>query len=256
MKTFSIKIILLLIGVFTLSSCLFDEDARDYGKGPIVVQFPSASDSENFLQDGVATSYEYEIPIEYYGGDNYEPLDEDVTVTVAVSDDSEATEGVEFSISDKTVTIPAGSRTANLVVTVYVNELDATDPKAMVLEIVSSSQTVSSNKNVTSITLQAICPSDLAGSYVYSNGSGRDVTLTSTGTGTYSVSTDNYFRGYYPLYISDVCGTLTITGGYLQDNFGIAVSGYGSVDDDTGVITLVYTADGYFSERTMIMTPQ
>lgn len=252
MKNLSLKIILLLAGLFTLQSCLLDDEVVDFGKGPVVVQFPSASASKNFLKDNNNTVYDYKIPIQYFGGSN-EPLAQDVTVVIGVSPTSTAKEGVEFSIPNKTITIPAGSNVGELLVKVNSANLDASNPKQMILEISSASQTVSSNKKITKVTLQAICPSKLEGDYIYANGSKSAVTVKSVGTGLYEVSKDNAFKADYPFTVSDVCGKITVTGGYLTDNHGIAVSGTGSVDNTTGTITINYTVDGYFANRQMIL---
>jgi len=244
----NINIILAVFIAFAASSCL-DDYETDYGKGPIIVQFSDKTVSQNFLQDGTGAVYEFSVPIEYQGGDG-SALDEDVTITIAVNPSSTATEGVEFNLTGTEFTIPAGEKFAEASISVNSENLDASNPLTAVLEITTSSQTVS-DKNTIEITLQAICPSELEGDYTYIQG--YAVSLTNTGPGTYSISNDDYFGGAYPIYISDVCGVLTVTGGYLADNFGIPVSGYGSVDPDTGTITLTYTVDGYFANRTMII---
>ena len=248
-----LKIFVLLITMFSLQSCLLDQDVTDFGKGAIVTQFPSSSATENFLQDGSGKVYDYIVPIQYYGGNNI-PLSEDVTVTVAVASSSVAKEGVEVTIPNKVVTIPAGSNVGELLVKVNSDLLDSSNPPVLTLEIVDSSQKVSSNKNIMYITLQAVCPSNLAGSYtlVRPNGLVKNITITSTGVGTYEVSGDARFAANYPFNISDVCGTIKVTGGYLTDNFGIPVSGYGSVDQTTGAITIYYTAEGYTSNLKMV----
>ncbi|MBU3027726.1 hypothetical protein [Zobellia galactanivorans] len=247
-----ITFILASISVATLSvSCdaLLDQDETDFGKGPIVVQFPEAKTSSNFIQDGEV--YELEVPFEYFGADGL-PLDEEVTVTIGVDESSTAIEGNEFSLGETKFTIPAGSNTTSAVIMVNSANLDGDNPKEAVLEILTSSKTVSSNRNKIAITLQGICPTFLEGNYVYPD-SGREVTIESTGVGTYSVSADNYFSGIYSFEFSDYCNSLTVTGGFLPDNFGIGVSGTGSVDPETGTITFYYTADGYFSNYEMVL---
>jgi len=253
MKKIINKFIVIMLLAFTVTSCL-DEDAVDFGNGPIVTQFSEKEITNNFLQDGTGTVYTYEFPIEYKGADGL-PLDEDVTITISVdTESSTATEGKEFSLGETSFTIPAGSQTALASIQVNSAELDAFNPLTAVIQIDSSSQTVSDN-NKTYITLQAICPSELEGDYqyVFSSGSTRAITVDVTGAGTYSVAGDDYFGSLYPIYISDVCGNITITGGYLEDNFGIPVSGNGTIDEATGNISLTYTVDGYFSNRTMIL---
>lgn len=246
------KLILMMFVAFTVTSCL-DEEAVDFGKGPIITQFSSKEITNNFLQDGTGVVYNYDVAIEYQGADGL-PLDEAVTVTIAVDPSSTATEGIEFSLSETEFTIPAGSKTAYATIQVNSAELDALNPLQAVLAITSSSQTVS-DKNLTSITLQAICPSSLEGEYVNQRW-GDPTTITSTGPGTYSISRGDYFVSAYSLNISDVCNNLTITGGFLADNYGIAQSGQGSVDPATGTITLVYTVDGYYENRTLVLIKQ
>jgi hypothetical protein len=246
------KILVLALFAVVFVSCL-DDSVTDFGKGPIVVQFPSTEASQNFLQDGSGAVYEFEVPVQYFGGNNT-PLNEDVSLTVAInSAKSTAVEGEEFSLPETQFTIPAGTNTANVVLKVNSGSLDSSDPKVVALEIIDSSQKASSNKNIILLTLQAICPSALAGNFTYANGNGRSVTVTETGSGTYSVSADNAFTGEYSINISDVCDNITITGGFLQDNFGIAVSGNGTVSNSGNTITLNYTVDGYLSERKMVL---
>ena len=258
MKTI-IKNLKLVLVLFTssllLQSCLLDDDAVDYGDGRIVVQFSNLSITENFLQTDENIVYTYEIPVSIFGGRGV-AIDSDVDFTVSADPASTATEGQEFRFSNGTeFTIPAGETSTSVTIEVLSENLDSSDPAELILQIDSSSEVVSDN-NKTSLILQAVCPSDLGGAYKYSDGNGRDVTITETGTGTYEISRDNAFSGVYPIYFSDVCGNLSITGTYLTDNFGIPTSGTASLNPDTGVITIVYTAEGYFSNRTMTLVPQ
>ena len=161
---------------FTATACL-DEPAVDFGQGPIITQFSNKEITNNFLQDGTGVVYDYDVAIEYQGADGY-PLDEAVTITIAVDPSSTATEGVEFTVSETEFTIPAGSKTANATIQVNSADLDALNPLQAVLAITSSSQTVS-DKNLVAITLQAICPSSLEGEYVNQK-YGDPTTITST----------------------------------------------------------------------------
>ena len=247
-----VTILILLMSSFAFQACL-DDEVVDFGKGPIIINFTQKSVTSNFVKKGTGEATTYEVPIFYVGGKGL-PLNEVVTVTVGIDESSSAIEGTQFELLQTEYTIPAGETTVNALIKVYADELDVENPKDVVLKIVSSSDNVTvSDAPKTTITLQAVCLSELEGDYTYANGNLKSVTLTSTGVGTYSVSADNYFRGDYPLYISDVCGTITVTGGFLPDNFGINVSGRGSVDYETGTITIYYTADGYFSEIEMIL---
>lgn len=256
MKKF-IKLKLIVAGVLaslTLSSCLLDDEVTDFGDGPVVVQFENTAITSNFLQTDANTVYAYEIPIVILGGDG-QAIKRDVEISISTNAASTATEGVEFNFaSGKTFTLRAGMTSVNAQIEVLSENLDALDPKTLVLQIDSSSETVSDN-NKTEIVLQAICPSELGGDYTYANGVTRDVTITSTGPGTYTVSADNAFTGEYSFNMSDVCGNLTITTGTLN-SFGIDISGTGTVDPATGTITLSYTVDGYFTDRPMILEKQ
>lgn len=242
-----------MIAIFALQSCL-DDKVTDFGQGPLVVEFQSKAVSQNFLKVDGSESYDYEIPILLFGG-NGEAINTPIEITVAANSASTAQEGVHYSFTNgKTVTIPAGETKAVVPITVLTRDLSATNPPVLILDIVSSSQTISDSSQ-TKVTLQAICPSDLAGDYQYINGSGRPVTVTKTGDGVYRVSRDNYFRSAYWIEISDVCNELTVTDGQIN-SFGIPVSGYGSVDPATGNITIVYTVQGYLDNREMIMQRQ
>lgn len=249
-----IKYFLLLFLAGGLLQGCFDDDLTDFGQGPSVVQFQKLNATQNFLQDANNTVYTYDVPVEVFGGNGGNPLNKDITFTISVDQaNSTAIEGTHFDLAATSFTIPAGEYSANASIKVYSENLDALDPPVLVLQIDSSSETVSDN-NKTKITLQAICPSNLAGSYKYINGNGRDVTITETGAGTYTVSRDNAFGSAYYISISDVCGNLKVTGGAIQ-SFGIGLWGNGTVNAD-GTITLIYTVDGYFADREMIMEPK
>lgn len=243
-----------LLIVLLFSSCLFDNEVIDYGSGPVVVQFENTTITSNFLQTDDNTIYTYNIPIAILGG-NGKSIDKDIEITISKDTTSTAKEGVEFKFSSgKTFTLKAGDTSVNAQIEVLSENLDALDPKTLVLQIVSSSETVSDN-NKTEITLQAICPSNLAGKYKYIDGVMRDVKITETGPGTYSVSSDNAFDGEFLFNISDVCSNITITTGIIED-FGFEISGSGTVDSDTGTIVLKYTVETFFTDRTMTLVKQ
>lgn len=250
MKNIFLKLTLLLTGFLFITGCL-DQDRVDFGKGPKIVQFAKASETKSFVQKGTGELTDYNVVIQSFGGNNM-PTTEPITVTVAVSASSQAKDGVEVTIPNKTVTIPAGETSANLLVKVNADELTVGTPKQLVLEIVSSTQTVSNGKQKMNIKLQAICESKLAGEYVYTNGTKLPATITSTGVGTYKVSRDNAYQSAYYFNFSDNCGKLLVTGSYLTDA-GYPASGSGTVDPITGDITIEYEASGLFAKRTMIL---
>lgn len=251
MKTISLKLIMLLSGFLFLTSCVLDQDRVDFGEGPVIAQFQKATASQLFIQKGTGELTDVKVKIESYGGDNM-PTTNPVTVTVGVAAESQAKEGVEVTIPNKTITIPAGQNAAELLVKVNADKLTVGTTKKLVLEIVSSSETVSNGKQKMTVNLQAICASNLAGNYVYTNGTKKDVVIKSTGTGTYEADRDNAYQSAYAFTFSDNCGVLTVTGGYLND-LGYTASGTGTVDKATGDITITYTAAGLFANRTMIL---
>lgn len=129
-------------------------------------------------------------------------------------------------------------------------------------------------------TYNVACPSDLGGTYsALTSGSSTDpgpspsenpianfpytVTLTDNGGGSYTIS--DAFGGVYMLWydiyglnfevegtFSDVCGTIS---GEFPEPFGTQVIYTGSVDSETGVITINWV-NGYDDTGVTILTPQ
>ncbi len=243
---------LLLIGA-TVSSCILDDDVTDFGQGPHVVQFAARQTTGNFLLTEEKPIYTLEVPIVVLGGDG-SPLDQDVQVNVSVNAASTAQEGVEYALpSTSEIFIHGGTGQGIFSLEIISENLDAFEPKKIILQIDSASENVA-DFNKTEITLQAICESHIEGDYTYANGVTRDVTISEVSEGVFSISGDNAFTSEFAILITDVCGNLTVVGGDIPSNFGIANSGHGSVDEETGDITLFYTVDTFFNEREMILT--
>lgn len=247
-----IGVSLLAVGLL-FSSCLLDDDVTDFGKGPHIVQFESRVSTENFLQTEENPVYTLEVPMVVLGGDGT-PLGTDVQVIVSVNtEESTAQSGVEYELPSTTeITIPGGTGVGTFPITVLSGNLDALAPKKVVLQIDSATETVS-DFNKTEITLQAICESKIEGSYTYANGVTREATITEVSPGVFSVSGDNAFTSEFAFLITDICGNLTVVGGDIPSNFGIPNSGSGTVDLQSGNITIFYTVDGFFSDREMIL---
>lgn len=100
--------------------------------------------------------------------------------------------------------------------------------------------------------ISVLCPSDLAGSWTYSDGNRKTVTITANGGGKYRVPGDNRFTSNYYFGITDACSNITVTPGQL-DAWGYKTSGTGTVSADKRTITLSYTADGLMTNRTMTL---
>ena len=155
MNSTNIKYLFLIVIVaLSMQSCMFDDDVRDLGEGPMVVRFANSSETVTFEQSGEPTMHN--APIEIVGARN-EPLSTDVTVDVAVAANSEAQEGVDFEFSGGTsVTIPAGEMMANLVISIINEAGDPENPKTLVLEVASVNGPVTiANPNETNVLLQA-----------------------------------------------------------------------------------------------------
>ncbi len=164
-KIFNYRIILIaVLSSFMFSSCLVEDDELDFGDSPVLVQFENSAVTANFIKDDQnPETFTYDIPVVLIGGKN-QPISRPVDVTVSVDPSSTATEGVEYNLLTKSVTIPAGETSASIQIEVPSGNLDPFDPKTLVLDITSSSETVSENSK-TSVDLQAACPFDITTFY-------------------------------------------------------------------------------------------
>lgn len=153
-------ITLLLFVSVSFTSCL-EGDAVDFGKTPVLVQFESTAINAIFLQDPVnPETFTYNIPVIIIGGKNL-ALNKDVKVTFELDASSTATEGNQFNFAgEKTVTLPAGETSVGIPITVPAGNLDAFDPKTVVLKITSTSEIIS-EADKTTVTLQAACTLNL-----------------------------------------------------------------------------------------------
>ena len=213
------------IAAMCLVSCdaLLDQDETDFGQGPILAQFEKTQTELNIIKDPEVTSIDYEVPITFFGGKNV-PLDRDVEVTIATSPDSEAKEGEEFELTSTTFTIPAGQTSAIASIKILTENLVPFEFKDIVLEITSSSESVS-DKNTTAITLKALDENTLAG--------------------TYTVEVGEYWNSgnFIASYAGRTFVIAAVAPG-LYRHEGLAFwpennDFYFTVDDDTGVITVL-----------------
>lgn len=157
----TIKYTTVALLVLGTSSCdaLLDEEVTDFGATPVLVQFENISSKAFFIQTDEHPVYTYEVPVTLIGGKN-QPINKAVDVTVSVDPSSTAKEGVEFNLLTNQVTIPAGEMSANIEIEVLSENLDAFDPKTVVLDIQSAGLTISEDSS-TSIVLQAACELDM-----------------------------------------------------------------------------------------------
>ena len=173
--------------------------------------------------------------------------------TYSVTVDESSTASASSYNVPSTVEIPSGVNEGILALSFVDGEI-SNSGETLVLNLVG-------NENVSvggAITVNIIrnCPSNLEGNYVYANGNPKEVTVERVGETSYVVSADNAFNADYPFDITDTCNEITITGGSITTNFGLAVSGNGTVDSDSGTITLYYNVEGNLENWEMILVKQ
>lgn len=153
-----------------------------------------------------------------------------------------------------TVTIPAGSNEGTFTVSIVENNLDKINGETMVISF-TSPEGFYDGETELAIKVDVFCPSQIAGSYVYSDGNGAPATITAgVGVNNFVISRDNAFGAPYAIEINDQCGAIAVTGGDIV-GLGIPISGTGTVMAN-GNIVLSYTVDGYFANRTMTLVRQ
>jgi len=134
-------------------------------------------------------------------------------------------------------------------------------------------------RHAMTFSISTICPSDIAGTYSsITTGMSTDgccpnettvegtVTLTETGTGTYTISdwSAGLYLEWYDVYgitpdtdlsgtLVDACGGVSFPG--LEEPFGTAVSVSGVINEETGVITYTWT-NGFDDQATVTLTPE
>ncbi|MCG1035705.1 hypothetical protein [Polaribacter sargassicola] len=172
----------------------------------------------------------------------------DRTFNLIVDETASDADPLSYTIPSS-ITIPANSTSTTL--DVAIEDINIISSKTLVLKLEEQDGLFIGNDNMLTINIIRVCESDLAGEYTYSNG--KAVTITETAIGTYTVSGDDYFGSNYSFDIDDSCDVISVTGGTLTEDYGIAVSGTGLVMADES-IEITYTVDGYFSDRTMILT--
>jgi len=151
------------------------------------------------------------------------------------------------------VEIPAGSNEGSINLT-FTDTAISNSGETLILNLIPDGGT--SVGSPITIDLVRDCPSNLEGDYVYSDGNGKAVTIVRTGSTSYTVSGDNAFTTDYAFNITDTCNEIVITGGDIADNFGLAVSGNGTVDSATGTITLFYTVENNLADHQMTLVRQ
>jgi hypothetical protein len=207
-------------------------------------------------------------------------VDEDIaeSVTIEMTYEGQTTELGTYTEFPAVVRVSASEAVAGLS-NVNLNDLEIGDMFRFEV-IVNSANGLSSRSNVL-LNAAVACRSDLAGTYSAStSGQSTDggpppsvnpisnyahqVTLTETDVnGVYTISdfSGGLYNLWYAMYgatgnfpgtIQDVCNSVSFIN--TTEPFGTAVTGSGSVDPETGVITLSGT-NGYGDTWTMVLTP-
>lgn len=232
--------ILTLVLITSFSSC---EEATPEPTGIEYITFEESSLSY-VIDEGSTFNTEFTI----FTASN---VGSDTTLDLTVTGSLDA---ANYSVP-ASVTIPANTNEVTFSVSITENNLDKINGETMSINLSTPDGFYSGTTDL-SIVVNVFCPSQIAGSYVYSDGNGKAATITAgTGVNNFIVSGDNAFGTDYAIRINDQCGAITVTGGDIEDNFGLAVSGTGTVMAN-GDIVMTYTAEGQFTDRTMTLVKQ
>ncbi len=264
MKNIKILLFAFVASIFA-SSCLVDDDvAREFDESPAVVGFKSKLAAENYFSDQGAILTNYPVVLLGNGGDGTYP-NEDIVVAYEIDANSTATEGQEFDFTDNsgTLTIEAGSGFANFGIDINTGNLDPNVPTELILnltEVVQGEAVISSLNNTLAITFVG-CQSDL-NEYTYNVTTIRlddgalmgsdEENIMEIGVNNFKTeSTGPYGVGNYAggdigggengFTFIDICGQITISSQNLVGAYSNQVFGAGSVDPETGIITMTYT---------------
>lgn len=232
--------ILTLVLITSFSSC---EEATPEPTGIEYITFEESSLSY-VIDEGSTFNTEFTI----FTASN---VGSDTTLDLTVTGSLDA---ANYSVPSS-VTIPANTNEVTFSVSITENNLDKINGETMSINL-STPDGFFTGITDLSIVVNVFCPSQIAGSYLYSDGNGKNATITTgTGVNNFIISGDNAFGTDYAIRINDQCGAITVTGGDIEDNFGLAVSGTGTVMDN-GDIVMTYTAEGQFTDRTMTLVKQ
>ncbi|CAM1361852.1 exported hypothetical protein [Tenacibaculum litoreum] len=232
----NIKLFFLFAFTFLALSSCDDNSAEEVGLKYITINETSKS---VVVEENLSTDTELKIF-------TTQKMSSDMVVNITVNTSMAAE---NFSVPTS-VTIPSGSNEAIIPISITDNSLNR---KGETMSISFDNQEgYFSGDTIANLTISVLCPSDLAGSWTYTNGNGKTVSVTETGNGMYTISGDNQFGTDYSFNITDSCGNITVTGGEIEE-FDIPVSGSGSVSEDKNTMTIKYTVDGFFTDEEMIL---
>jgi len=253
--------LILAISLFTVASCMVDDDVDTVSEGPYIVGFKNSLPSYIFT-DADSGPITINEPIDLVGGNNGTVSEKDITIQFQIDPSSTAIAGTHYSLpnSGNTLTLKAGENFVNFPVIVNTDNLPGNLPQTIVvnlLEVSSSNGVIVNNRKSATITI-AKCESNLAGNYSLvvtrldnnTSVSNPNEVLTELSLGTYvTSSTGNY--GSAPGFTSllaqgaprngfvfnDVCQSVVIEEQNLGNYFSNLVYG-NETDGSHGFVTL------------------
>ncbi len=244
------------------SSCVVDDEVdTSFGESPYVIGFKNAVAAESYFSDEGAVLKNYAVDI--LGGADGTPAEQDIVVSYEIDAASTATEGQEFNFVDNsgTLTIPAGSTFANFPLEINTGSLDPNEPTELILNLTEVSgppSVISALNDQLSITFVGCQSTVDEHTYMVTTTRLADGFVEKTGLETITMTSVNNFvtestgpfgpdarRGSIAdingFNFNDICGAITVPKQGLADNsYSNEVAGTGSVDPETGTITINY----------------
>lgn len=250
-----------VFAAMAMTSC-FDDPGRDVFFTGNEVEFDAGNLpnglNATFVRATLTQTDVVEIQVNRVSTDASAPI----SVTVGVDPSSTAVQGVQVDFTGTTVTIPAGEFVVTFPVTILTGNIDPSESPvlALVMESATGAE-LSDNYSELDLNIQVICPSDLAGTWVFGNG--NTVTVEEIGTGNYSIDNLNAMGGYFGAsniirgLFTDNCNVTEL---YGTTDFGVQWRGTGVYDPDTETITWETVEDltfgGGFQRTEVVMTRQ
>lgn len=245
----------LLLVVIMATSCLDDTLITDGAESsPLLVGFVSSTQLAGVLADGEEYPQLVKVAL---SGPSLAEATKDIKLTFSVAESSTAVEGEHFTLASNTVTVPVseGLIGANIPFTILSDGMDSPSSKILILNITSAEGgLVNSKTGTVTITINYLCPSDLAGSY---SASGKTFNIERISEGLYRSEIMGGFAGDYWFEFSDLCGVLTLTDWQHLASYPIVQHEAGYVEEGTGNLVFPSTSIGdftWYSEREMIYT--
>lgn len=256
-KILSIYIGVLFSGLFLMSCGDEKTDLVDSIEGsPNFIGFYESTDNFSGIADG--SEYTFQIPV-LADGPSVGSLSGSYSGTISVDPTSTAVEGTHFRLDSKTVTVDQSNDYLNTIEVVMLTQGIVTPLaaapvlKLKITDVSGSGNIVASGKTL-DITMNYLCPSDLAGLYVatITSSSGSTVVfndfVTQTGDGQYRGQTVGTWApgsiGGTPGFdFIDVCNVISVPTQNLVDLYSNEVFQAGSsyVDPGTGDLHIEYT---------------